>query len=376
MFVKRHNVHVCMVSQQATPNFIAALDGRFRPKEVILLVSADMAERARWLEAAFSSLAIATSVRRINDPWNIAATQEEILNVLIECDGKDVALNVTGGTKPMAIAAQEVFRSQNRPIFYVHPENNQIVPLFPHGEPFVIEERMRLPDHLAIHGFRELQRDLRDFPERYHMLCEEWIKEVERFAQPLRTINFLAQQAKGSLRVELRSPEKMQHALELIEKLDSYGIANLHAKELVFPDESARFFTNGGWLELHAARVIKDLAGGRHIQDMARSLKVESDGRVINEIDVAVLAANRLYLVECKTKYLAAQDAASGTEMLYKLDSLTALGGLNTRGAIISFQQLNAYDRQRAKDLRIKVIEGGQLRNLDRHLADWISSPL
>jgi len=45
MSIQRHDVHVCLVSEQATPNFIPVLDARFRPREVILVVSPQMRER-------------------------------------------------------------------------------------------------------------------------------------------------------------------------------------------------------------------------------------------------------------------------------------------------------------------------------------------
>ncbi|MEW5891280.1 MAG: DUF1887 family CARF protein [Pseudomonadota bacterium] len=374
MTIPRYDTHICLVSAQATPNFIPALDSRFRPKEVILLVSVDMQERARWLETVLKQRGIAAWSRPISDPWSVTRTQEEILDVLLKCDGKSVALNVTGGTKLMAIAAQDVFREARKPVFYVHPERNEIVPLFSDDERFVIEERVKLPDYLSIHGYRELGRDTREFPARLHILCEEFIKDVERFAKPLRALNSLAHQAKGSLRARLvgRSDDA-ERVRELLAKLDRYGLAKVSGDEIVFLDENARFFANGGWLEVYVAGVVSDLPDSSHIQDVARSLKVESAGKARNEIDVALLVANRLFLIECKTKYLNGQgEEGPGAEMLYKLDSLAALGGLNTRGAIVSFQTLKHADRQRAKDLGIKIIEGGQLRNLGDHLRNWM----
>ena len=67
--------------------------------------------------------------------------------------------------------------------------------------------------------------------------------------------------------------------------------------------------------------------------------------------------------------------AGPGAEALYKLDSLTALGGLNTRGMVVSYQPLEAWDKQRANDLRIRVVEGAQLRNPDEQLTKWIAAP-
>ena len=162
-----------------------------------------------------------------------------------------------------------------------------------------------------------------------------------------------------------------------IDKLNLYEISSTTSSNLVFLNEAARFFVNGGWLELHVARAMERLAARHGAQGVARNLRVESAGHARNEIDVAALVHNRLYLIECKTRSMqGAGDAAGpGAEALYKLDSLTALGGLNTRGMAVSYQPLQPWDKQRAGDLRIKVIESGQLRHLDDHLAKWITAP-
>ena len=110
------------------------------------------------------------------------------------------------------------------------------------------------------------------------------------------------------------------------------------------------------------------------MQGVARSLRVESARHARNEIDVAALVHNRLYLIECKTRGMRSESDAAGpgAETLYKFDSLTAMGGLNTRGMLASYQPLETRDKQRARDLGINVVESGQLRNLDQHLTGWI----
>lgn len=376
MVIHRHDVHVCLVSEQATPNFIPVLDSRFRPREVVLVVSPQMRERARWLRQVLVRRVARVTEHAIEDAWDIPRVQEALLDLVARREGQDLALNVTGGTKPMAIAAQEVFHAGKLPIFYVHPARNQIVPLSEGDLPFAIEERVGLVDFLAIHGFRELSRDRRELADSHARFAEEFVKEVERFGQPLRTLNWLAACARDTLRTPLGRHAGDGRLGELLDKLDRYDIGRIEKGELIFPDETARFFANGGWLELHIAAVLGRCAEQVGVQEIARSLFVESAGGATNEIDVAFLAHNRLFLVECKTKRLAGPDVdGPGAESLYKLDSLTALGGLNTRGMLASYQQLRPADRQRATDLRILVVESGQLRNLADHLRKWVSVP-
>jgi len=371
--VSRHTCHVCLVSQQAAPNFIPVLDSRFRPQRVILVVSPDMRERAAWLESALKQRGLQVDQYPIQDAWSVPQIQAELLQLLIKEEGTDLALNVTGGTKPMAIAAQSVFDSEKRPIFYVHPERDEVIPLFRNEAPFRIEQRVQIPDYLSIHGFRQIDRDTRVFPKECYLLGSEWVKEVGRLAKWLGKLNYLAAQCASKLRCAVPAPDKDRPLWEMIDKLCEHGLATLDKSEIVFPDEKARFFANGGWLELYVDDVINNNKAALGIQDSARNLKVESSGNARNELDIAVLAKNRLYLVECKTRKMGdAEDGTPGTETLYKLDSLTSLGGLNTRGMVVSYQTLNRWDKQRAKDMRIQVIEGGQLRNLAQHLQDWM----
>lgn len=373
---RRHDVHVCLVSDQATPNFIPVLDSRFRPKEVVLVVSPEMRPRAAWLREALAHRVARVSEYAVDDAWDIPGMHERFLELVTARAGEDLALNVTGGTKPMAIAAQEVFRVANLPVFYVHPAKNTVRPLFVDETAFVIEERVRLADYLAIHGFRELGRDRSELALELGEIAGDFIKEVERFGAPLRRLNGLAASARETLRAPLGALAGNEHLLELTDKLERHGVARIEKNVLVFPSEQARFFANGGWLEWHIAQVVAGLERELGIQDIARSLEVRSGHQARNELDVAFLAHNRLFLIECKAKVLAGPEAEGpGAQTLYKLDSLRTLGGLNTRGMLVSYQPLETWDRQRAVDLRIRVVEGGQLRNFARHLREWLEAP-
>lgn len=92
-----------------------------------------------------------------------------------------------------------------------------------------------------------------------------------------------------------------------------------------------------------------------------------------DELDVAILAHNRLHLVECKTRDLGDEGGAAGA--LYKLDALTSLGGLNTASLLVSYRKLAAGERRLdSKDLGIQTCVGSQLANLRGTLIKWIKT--
>lgn len=54
--MRNFDVHVCLVSKQPLPNLIPILVSDPKPKEVILLVSHEMNERAGWLETVLKHI--------------------------------------------------------------------------------------------------------------------------------------------------------------------------------------------------------------------------------------------------------------------------------------------------------------------------------
>ena len=87
-----------------------------------------------------------------------------------------------------------------------------------------------------------------------------------------------------------------------------------------------------------------------------------------NEIDVAILYRNVLYVLECKTvNYNKQRDKAR--DALYKLETLKKLGGLRTQ---ISYHSLPQSVIDRATGAKIKIFEEKNLHNLKAHLEHWM----
>jgi hypothetical protein len=107
------------------------------------------------------------------------------------------------------------------------------------------------------------------------------------------------------------------------------------------------------------------------LQDYAMSLEIRSRSGTENEIDVTFLKNNRLHLIECKTKKFVGE-YTKGAETLYKMDTLRDLGGQQTRSLLVSYQNIPPYDEQRARDLRIKVLDHRLLQKLEYELLQWI----
>jgi hypothetical protein len=146
-------VQVCLVSDQAAANLLPALDPALKPREVVLLVSGKMQRRADALEAVLREAGVGVSRVDLADEHDYARLEVALLEVASERDGQSIALNVTGGTKLMALAAQAVAVAANWAVFYVDVDTDEVIWLapIPHRQP--LQQQLRLPHYLGGYGF-------------------------------------------------------------------------------------------------------------------------------------------------------------------------------------------------------------------------------
>lgn len=380
------STHVYLVSDQATPNISPALDPMIKPEKVILVVSPGMQKYGEGLKNVLTEGAgVKVTLWSVENAWDIEYVREQMMELLDAYENETLILNATGGTRPMSMAAFEVFRVWEKPVFYVHPETDELIWLYPRQRvSHQLADRVKLRHFLVARGTRVEERGTAQIPPAYRDLTARLILRINYFAKAIRTLNYYAYTAAETLRSRpLKTYDLKQDAFA--DLLTHFARANILARDgtrLRFPNESARFFANGGWLEQHVFAQLMQLRKEKpEIQDLAQSLEVSRSGkqqqhRIRNELDVAFLANNRLYIVECKTKYFGEYDHADspGAETLYKIDTLKdLLGGLQGRGMLVSYLPLSRADRQRAQDLQIQVCDGERLQQLASVLRRWVN---
>lgn len=379
--MQKFDTHLCLVSAQTIPNLIPLLAPDSAPKTVVLAVTQAMQQQADWLESVIKRKGIQVERLNIPDAYDYHGIEEIFLNWLGEHEQCDVALNVTGGTKLMAMAAQDVFRAEGKTVFYVNVETDDVILLGNRESGGRLPSKIKLRDYLESYGYQiEGKIEKPNLTAEQKQLGEALITGIKNYAAPLGSLNYLAGQAKKTktLRVRLDARQSNDYSLrKLIEQFANQLAFNETTAELTFNNESARQFVNGGWLENHVYNALSDLAPTLGVHDYALNLKVLApDGKTRNEIDVAFLYRNALYLIECKAANLGASskaDDTNGTDAVYKLDTLHKLGGLRTHTMLIDYLgKLNAADKQRAKNARIDTISGTDLLGLKEKIRVWL----
>ncbi len=395
MSIPHHDDHICLVSEQTLPNYLGVLMSDPLPKTVHLLVTSVMRQRSKdsILGEALKRKGCKVEFYHLED--ESPSLVFERLCAIEEKLGKSVAVNVTCGTKPMALTAVEwATLSEHRPfVFYVDTVNGKVRHMAGNFENYDLDLKLRIPELLLAGSGHTIldRRNEEPTPERVEVLKEL----LELF---LRDYKALIQFNECAAKAEFKRsapdyqvnyvpfPDKAaKKFFEALEIAQSQGMLSCANDSVVFASEETRFWCNGGWLEEYAHAALASLRRRKLVDDYGSNLKLDFTAKVSgvgkddpqNEIDAAFARDNSLYLIECKTSIMHKKKGAfsKATDAIYKLSSLRRqLGGTFGKGMIVSVFKPDEVDLFRAKELGLKVVHGSKVQGLEGEIAQWIGN--
>ena len=355
---------VLLVSDQPMPNFLPILNKELKPDSVTLVVSDKMRNRAEWLKKEIEKQQVKV-LPDISIGANVSYVNV-IQNALMEWAGEndtlfsDSVLNVTGGTKPMAIAAQEVFRMEERPVFYVDVATDTVSWVSGRQENVALSNQPNLVQFFGLNG---ISIELGDFKsvvdnEMWRQFYGEIVADPRKWALSIRALNGIAAYAEqegtkdfavsdSTLALPSWSEmDKLLHACELVE----YKGARLRE---AFVSSAARRFCNGIWLEHYVFQMLKSFGFSK--SQALMNVKIRDAKGNENELDAVVLHKNTCYVIEDKTKNMRGANIADSA--VYKLAQLTSKMGLKARGILVSALEVRTVDKDRAAAYNVEVLD-------------------
>lgn len=262
----------------------------------------------------------------------------------------EYVVNLTAGSRVMALAAFDAFRGQKSQILYLPPGTNVMQQLWPaHSEAELpITCRLTREEYLAAHG----------------VSCEDGRGERHPEAQLETMFRLITQNSNGQFMGRLNRLGSETNSPRLLQQQEA--TARLFARELGVRAEELYdprwlSFLKGAWFEEYFAAWVDRVLGSGVA---AHGLKVEKDG-VDNELDSVFTWENRLYIGELK----ASASLGAVNEFLYKLDSVGKDFGLMPRCFLVIADpdverglEYSPHLRYRAERMGIGIITYSQLR--------------
>lgn len=373
-------IQICLVSDQAAANLLPALDPDLRPAQVVLLVTAKMIDRGAALQSVLQEAGVSSRTVPLSNEHDFERLKDEILALIDDVDeAEEISLNLTGGTKLMALAAQSIGEQAGWGMFYVDADTDELIWLTAPARRQSLKKQLRLRHYLAGYGFSSgAKAGSLPVMEDVQPLLMTLVRQLGSMTKPIGQLNWLAQQAEDRRKTQIQIADIQldDPAFQaLLRNFEEAGLLRVENSTLIFRDDLARDFVKGGWLEHHVFRTVASLTDDLAIRDKAVNLEVVDGGGVRNELDIAFLAGNRLHVIECKTARMDRGRDSKANDTLFKLSEICRrVGGSASRALLVSYRPLGKSELQLAQALRVATVSAAGVMELPSRIHSWVRS--
>jgi hypothetical protein len=393
-------VHLSIVSGQPDPVFLAALAPELRADTLVLVHTEQSASTARRLaEVLKNAYRGKVQLRQLSTSLKLFEIENQFSQWLSEFtqNNAPVVVNITGGTKVMAIAAYVAAENANGRVVYV--QSGKVHELRD-GSSKPIDCSYK-PQQLArIRGMAINRRhDQLECRSKYRKLVKNWLKYSQQHDQVFKCFNWFVSQKCDPKTNTIPLDESQISEIKLtredkalfwrlFEELEQYKLGSLKSKDNVFEfaNEQALGFARGGWFEMAVEFAMNDLKQKNKAEQLmlvGRNIELcfedHGDGKTRNEIDYLAICRHRWHLVECKVRDFRQQRGRlhpDYRDALYKLASLKKdIGGLQAKAMLLTCWSLSHEDKKRAEVHDIEIRSGANIDSLASILAEWLRMP-
>ncbi len=376
-------VMVCLISDQHVPNLLTV--HTIEPDLLILLETPGMKVKRgasnliRALRMGHSKKPICR-IKSLKEENSIEATKKLLGTLLSKHPDAEWTINITGGTKPMSIAAYEFFKGRNAKILYVPIIAQKKAIDFSDGSLMELKYELKVKEFLAGYGFDYLKKEdvIQEGEERARKLLDlsvhlsaniniahKIMKDLDNrfnevYGDNLEKARSKARE-KGITLVNLEIKDEIIRDLisSLFSLNDNEGLLNGLLKR-----HAVQFLT-GGWLEEFIWGILTDYSPDLGITDVRLGIhprkKLDfkaSKKEVKNDWDIAFMHNQSLRFIECKTGDQ--KHDPSGNETLYKVEAVKRqLGALNIK----SYLATTSPNVLKGNDIKDSISDRAELYN-------------
>lgn len=334
-------IHICLVSKQAMPNIIPAI--LYKPEKVILLTTKEEYKTAENILMVLIKYDLECEIfKDFVSAYDLNSVSDAINKIVNLYSEKELTLNITGGTKLMAIAAYEIFRNHKLNIIYCDTFDENII-YFKNGK--IVKEKysnikISVVDYLRAYGFKPnlAQNKSKKF-ENIELInfIKNHLKEFIKFSNSIR---FKAGTKKNRT-------SKSPLDFELIR--NGKEVTVTYKQTQIFKSKISNYqYLIGFWLEDYIYNFIKSNFQPIEIE---KSYHILSKSDSPNEVDVIFSKNGKLYLISCKTGKFNKLD-------LFELEGLRNLaGGTFGKAYLVTSSNVSKSIKMRANEMNIKTLD-------------------
>jgi hypothetical protein len=373
-------VLLCLLSDQHVPNLLSV--HHFKPDRLILVESSGMKEKntaAHFLKALKLG-GLDYDGRHDIEPLHMEDSLEAVRAALRQAFGKypaaDWIANLTGGTKPMSLAAYEFFKALEGRLIYTNFARPAVLLDMTTQQAETFQHSLSIKEFLAGYGFESRKADVNI--QEAEVRAKEWgpcarvLSEHASSADllPLSDQERRKARDKGMM-LQLGQLQTTDAAVRA-SVADTFKLASDGGGAPSGPlSKYAVEFLTGGWLEVFFWNILSRHANVLGLSDVRLGLEVgrfgDSSG---NDFDVAFMHNYRLAMIECKS---GSQEHDRGADVLYKVEAVIrqfrALGVrsyLSTTADHVLDKEgrIKAALRNRAEIYGCRILTTAELRQL------------
>ncbi len=391
-------LHICILSDQLLPNYLAIK--YYKPDAVFLIETSytkakGLGERLQRLTDDnlhnAPTFHIAKELAPDNDFNKLSRYFQKISLEIKKLQAKETILNLTGGTKLMALAAYDTLEKISQNIIYINTQDEKITFITPSSAPSkTLPSLLSIKEYLTAYGVfpQESNNDNPTWEKTVYKRRELTIALAKFFSDKnqgfLSPINALAQKALNTVSGPNRKPvkylENLKHFFkssntpsqkQILFQCANNGLIRYDGdREIIFQTAEAASYLGGFWLEEYVYLMLQEAK----IEEVQCGVTLLWDKKNKNELDIVAIQRNRLLIIECKTRQYG-KATGQDNETIYKLDSIADdLQGLYGETWLLSARTINKATIQRAASQGITVISGKEIQpeNLKKRITQWI----
>ena len=382
---------ILLVSRETIPNFLS-IKTFDEAGYYIFLTSNEMEDSEKGNRREWTVKACDLEENTYDFILVDAYKKESVLKNLQDYDWsrfESIIVNITGGTKIMALAAYEFFSSRKAQIWYT-PENDNSTyyQLNDHSNSRLISYKTSVDEYLRCRGIEKSenhysekqptfkQNITKDFFNKF--IGDEIKKEaLESLRLLLRADSanklFLKYLEKG-----LKLNEKQIPVEDFDEMLTKENIKE-YIKEVGFEEyvddgilhkELVTYLT-GGWFEEYVYNILSEKITNKNNIKLGVVLNQKPKKRrqanyfTNNDLDIVLTNSNTFYLIECKSAGMSDKELFNKTA--YTASALRKYFGLTVKSVLCTLSQLNELQKERAEILDVTVFDLNTFSNKDEY---------